>query len=508
MIGESGRGANLECLIAKYAAAHPRGQIVAMSATIGNSLELATFMKGFHFHNSNRPVELKQYLTIGKTIYKLNNDGYLEEDRFLTSANCDERSGWFFCNSRQACENLALLLASQSSDKLRNHKKSERNQIVEELKAETDNQTAQNLKNVLRCGIAYHHAGLMMCERQVVEAAFHFLQMAGRAGRAGFDDIGECFVIANEKREQVINIIVNEPIPNCLSQLGENLEAFVLDLVGLGFTKKKDVERIVKSSLFGVQNDNVEELLQEVLNDLIGKKFLTIPENDSLGLDFLIYICVPFDVRVQIDWDIYRKQYLKLEPCDRRMFGEEDEVEKRIMRHQQGLEATQTETRLYTALIINRLCRYGMTSLYDNARTFNVAVGWIQQTYESMCHRAQALGRFSEHVTVMWPLKGLLPELVSYMRDAGNEDIAQLMKIDGITRTMAFKLTKTKFNTIGALSQATVDDLRKTLEGRLRQNLAEKIIFNAKCELRNAIDEKREEIAAMGAEFLLNAKEN
>lgn len=113
----------------------------------------------------------------------------------------------------------------------------------------------------------------------------------------------------------------------------------------------------------------------------------------------LIYICVPFDVRIQIDWDIYRIQYLKLEPCDRRMFGEEKEVEKRIMRHQQGLEATQTETRLYTALIMNRLCRYGMVSLYDNAKTFKVAVGWIQQTYESMCHRAQALGRFSE---VFW----------------------------------------------------------------------------------------------------------
>lgn len=32
-----------------------------------------------------------------------------------------------------------------------------------------------------------------------------FLQMAGRAGRAGFDDIGECFVIANEKRQEVVS---------------------------------------------------------------------------------------------------------------------------------------------------------------------------------------------------------------------------------------------------------------------------------------------------------------
>lgn len=96
-------------------------------------------------------------------------DGVIE----LAMEIVPEHSVLIFCNSRQACENLAMLLASECPEKLKNHKKDERKQIVEELKAETDNQTAQNLKNVLRCGIAYHHAGLMMCERQVVEAAFH-----------------------------------------------------------------------------------------------------------------------------------------------------------------------------------------------------------------------------------------------------------------------------------------------------------------------------------------------
>ena len=110
---------------------------------------------------------------------------------------------------------------------------------------------------------------------------------------------------------------------------------------------------------------------------------------------------------------------------------------------------------------------------------------------------------FFQHVSVMWPLKGLLPELVSYMRDAGNEEIAQLMRIDGITRSMAFRLNKTKFNTIGAISKAAVEDLKEALEGKLRKNLAEKIIFNAKCEIRDAIDEKKEEIAALGAELIL-----
>uniref|UniRef100_A0AC35GB64 Helicase C-terminal domain-containing protein n=1 Tax=Panagrolaimus sp. PS1159 TaxID=55785 RepID=A0AC35GB64_9BILA len=153
-------------------------------------------------------------------------DGVLE----LALEIVPKHSVLIFCNSRAACENLCTLLFSKVTDELKKHKREERAAIVEELKAETDNQAAQGLKNALRVGIAYHHAGLMNCERQVVESAFHsgaisivcatstlaagvnlparrviirspkvgisfmtksqFLQMAGRAGRAGFDDIG------------------------------------------------------------------------------------------------------------------------------------------------------------------------------------------------------------------------------------------------------------------------------------------------------------------------------
>lgn len=78
-----------------------------------------------------------------------------------------------FCNSRQACENLANLLCEQATDELKNYKKEERARIIEELKAETDGQAVPTLRNALKFGIAFHHAGLMTCERQVVETAFH-----------------------------------------------------------------------------------------------------------------------------------------------------------------------------------------------------------------------------------------------------------------------------------------------------------------------------------------------
>uniref|UniRef100_A0A7E4VJA7 Helicase POLQ-like n=1 Tax=Panagrellus redivivus TaxID=6233 RepID=A0A7E4VJA7_PANRE len=591
MIGESGRGANLECLIAKYAHAHPRGQIVAMSATIGNSDELAKFLKGYHYHNSSRPVELKQYIAADRQVIRVTEQAILEPERNLVTRDPADPDGvvelaleiipkhsvLIFCNSRAACENLCTLLFSRMPKAMIEHRRDDRVRIVEELKAETDNQAAQGLKNALRVGIAYHHAGLMSCERQVVEAAFHsgaisivcatstlaagvnmparrviirspkvgiqlmtksqFLQMAGRAGRAGFDDVGECIVVANEARNSVLKIIIEDPIPSCQSQLAEQLEAFILDLVGLGFTNKENLVNIVKSTLLGVQNpESITESVEASLAALVESRFLLIPTEGEYGLSLygrgkfhsglspkeipeivdhfkdhfgrglafktrfsIISICVPFDVRVAIDWDVFREQYLKLETCDRRMFGEHNVVEAQILKRQRdGGSPTMAEMRLYTAMVVHRLCKYGMTSLYDNARVFKVAVGWIQQTYESMCHRAQALGRFSEHVSDMWPLRGLLPELVNYMRSAGNEEIAQLMSVDGITRTMAGILVKSKYNTVGAISRASIEELREVLNGKLRKNLAEKIIFSAKCVLRDAIDEKKEEIAALG----------
>uniref|UniRef100_A0A914Y6I4 Uncharacterized protein n=1 Tax=Panagrolaimus superbus TaxID=310955 RepID=A0A914Y6I4_9BILA len=591
MIGESGRGANLECLIAKYAAACG-GQIVAMSATIGNAQELANFLGGFHYHNAHRPVELKQYITFDKTVYEVKEIEGLDPVRMLRNRDPADPDGilelaleivpkhsvLIFCNSRAACENLCTLLFSKVTDELKMHKREERVAIVDELKAETDNQAAQGLKNALRVGLAYHHAGLMNCERQVVEAAFHsgaisivcatstlaagvnlparrviirspkigiafmtksqFLQMAGRAGRAGFDEIGECFVIGNEGKERVKKIIMDDPIPNCESQLDKQFESFILDLVGLGFIKYGKLKEIVGSTLYAIQNkENIDERLTEALIKLVETKFLVKPSEDEYGLDIygrgkfhsglspeeiptliehfsnhfsqgiafktrfsILYICVPFDIRVTVDWEIYRRQYRKLDECDQRMFGDPNIIETTIHKHQADKsEASTTEMRLYTALLVYRLCKHGMNSLYDCARTFKVAVGWIQQTYESMCHRAQALGRFSEHVSVMWPLKGLLPDLVNYMRSAGDEQIAQLMSVDGITRSMAHNLVKTtKFNTIGAISKTTIPELREALNGKLRKNLAEKIIFSAKCVLRDAIDEKKEEIAAMG----------
>lgn len=58
-------------------------QIVGMSATIGNIDELATFLKAYVFKKNFRPVELKEYIKLKDTIYKIDWTANSIEDKTI-----------------------------------------------------------------------------------------------------------------------------------------------------------------------------------------------------------------------------------------------------------------------------------------------------------------------------------------------------------------------------------------------------------------------------------------
>ncbi|KAI5643584.1 DEAD/DEAH box helicase domain-containing protein [Phthorimaea operculella] len=250
LIGEPGRGATLETLLSTILFSNKNIQIVGMSATIGNLPELASFLKAEVFQREFRPVELTEYVKLGDMLHKVvwSEQGMevvphrqlafdyttagasLDPDRLggLVSEVVPGGSCLVFCPTKRNCENVATLLCKLQRREMVTHKSEERHSLAEALRAEG---SGIDLQRVVRCGIAYHHAGLSGDERSLLEHAFRsgaisvlcctstlaagvnlpaqrviirapkvgrdfislgsYKQMVGRAGRAGVCDNGK-----------------------------------------------------------------------------------------------------------------------------------------------------------------------------------------------------------------------------------------------------------------------------------------------------------------------------
>ena len=65
-------------------------QIIGMSATLSNTNELSTFLKGSVYRNNFRPVKLDEYVKMNDSVYRLNSeaDEKLVKERNLLFSVC------------------------------------------------------------------------------------------------------------------------------------------------------------------------------------------------------------------------------------------------------------------------------------------------------------------------------------------------------------------------------------------------------------------------------------
>ncbi|CBZ27293.1 DNA polymerase theta (helicase domain only),putative [Leishmania mexicana MHOM/GT/2001/U1103] len=136
---------------------------------------------------------------------------------------------------------------------------------------------ASQLSEVVGFGVAFHHGGLLAEERDLIETAFRrkyirilcctstlaagvnlparrviiktpyvgrefltksrYLQMCGRAGRAGLDPYGESFLLLSSRDQARGHALMHAPVEPCRSQLledGQTLTRSLLECVGVG----------------------------------------------------------------------------------------------------------------------------------------------------------------------------------------------------------------------------------------------------------------------------------
>jgi helicase len=250
------RGPTLEVSLTRLKRSYPELQIVALSATIGNSEDVAAWLGADHVTSEFRPVPLKLgvYRQGRITFTDLSSREIPPPDeavpRLVRTAVEDGGQALVFVNSRRASEQLARGLTSTVGRLLGGDERARARAVADELGeiAEEETEGTRRLAALLPHGVAYHNASLTNPERRLVERGFRsravkalvatptlaaginlparrvvvrdatryddrlgvqapipvteIRQMLGRAGRPRFDPFGEAVLVARTPDEE------------------------------------------------------------------------------------------------------------------------------------------------------------------------------------------------------------------------------------------------------------------------------------------------------------------
>ena len=282
LINDATRGPTLEVILARFM--HMLcPQIVGLSATIKNAHEIAEWLDAELIQSEWRPVPLRQGVLFGRKIYF--DDGSVVEIENTKIEGIVEdtlRYGQvlIFVNTRQASQLLAEKLKEIVG------RFCEAEEIASEiLHGEEITSISKKLASCIEKGVAFHHAGLTSIQRKIIEDNFRkgkikcvvatptmamginmparrviiknlwryseleggmrpllvmeVKQMMGRAGRPGYDEIGEAIIIARNKmeKERLWDEYIMSDVEPIYSKLSSEplLRMHVLALIATGF---------------------------------------------------------------------------------------------------------------------------------------------------------------------------------------------------------------------------------------------------------------------------------
>ncbi|CAG9859361.1 unnamed protein product [Phyllotreta striolata] len=351
LIGEDGRGATLEAALTKILVLKANIQIIGMSATIGNLPDICKFLNAEAYTNYFRPVELTEYVKCENKLAKINWKYKDEEDLLVDCKTINfqyspevlkldpdmlvglvmeivpQESCLVFCPSKKNCENVASLLSKLSKPDLKNHRRTEKQQILNNLKAE-GGKLCNILQTSIKYGIAYHHSGLTTEERRIIEDGFRsndicvicctstlaagvnlpakrvilrapyvgrdfislsrYKQMAGRAGRTGLGEYGESILIAQPQDMPKVVELIMSPMNKAHSGMhkfdGIGLRHFLLSCISLGIANSRsELRRVASRTLLAVQKEELNVDIKRITDGIIKSLFKLGALRESCG---------------------------------------------------------------------------------------------------------------------------------------------------------------------------------------------------------------------------------
>jgi helicase len=254
LLNDADRGPTLEVVLARLMQVNPDIQILALSATINNVDEIAAWLKAQCVTTEWRPVALKEGVLLNDEIQYRDGDARKIEKKTRDSAinlalNTVKTGGQalMFASTRKNAVTLARKVADEITGALsKPAKRSLEHEANRILAAGERTRLSESLAEIVKCGTAFHHAGLGGGHRRIIEDAFRegkikiltatptlafgvnlpartvviqdyrryeagygyypisvleYKQMAGRAGRPKYDKTGEAILIAKTSDE-------------------------------------------------------------------------------------------------------------------------------------------------------------------------------------------------------------------------------------------------------------------------------------------------------------------
>ncbi|XP_031490151.1 helicase and polymerase-containing protein TEBICHI isoform X4 [Nymphaea colorata] len=332
MVGDPSRGYLLELMLTKLRYATGEGiseessgdssslsnggtvrglQIVGMSATMPNVAAVADWLQAALYQTDFRPVPLEEYIKVQNKIFDRNlnivrtiqnhaNLGGKDPEHVVELCNEIVQEGHsvlIFCSSRKGCETTAQHVSKYLKwfpvDVRGVHSGLQYYSSALEALRKCPSGLDPILEQTLPHGVAYHHAGLTVEEREIIESCYRqgtvrvltatstlaagvnlparrvifrqprigrdfidgirYRQMAGRAGRTGIDSKGESIMICKPDEAKKIVSLLNsscQPLQSCLSEDKNGMTHAILEVVAAGIVQTaNDIHRYVRCTL-------------------------------------------------------------------------------------------------------------------------------------------------------------------------------------------------------------------------------------------------------------------
>ncbi|XP_017766865.1 PREDICTED: DNA polymerase theta-like [Eufriesea mexicana] len=353
LVGDPNRGYLLELLLTKLKYMRSRDeninvQLIGMSATLPNLSLLAKWLDAELYKTEFRPVPLNEQCKIGKNIYNnklsvirtltpmpeltMDSDDILQ---LCIETISDGHSVLIFCPTKNWCEKLAKQIAAAFCNIGREDTelgKTLRHQLNSTLISETLEQLKRSptgldsvLKSTVSFGTAFHHAGLTIDERDIIEGSFRsgslrvliatstlssgvnlparrviirsplfngrlldsltYRQMIGRSGRMGKDTAGESILMCKPNEKKLAETLLSAPleaIESCLDDSGPLIRALLEAVASEVMHTSSDLELYTKCTLVSLSDEhNSKDPSNEAIKFLVDNEFLFLQTTEE-----------------------------------------------------------------------------------------------------------------------------------------------------------------------------------------------------------------------------------